>query len=100
MSDEELELESWLVRIAGVSDLSIDSLKGIVGSDSIPEDHGLDKREWLLFSLYFIISRRLFSDKELSSRDVMLIKSFQDLVTGIVKTLEIREDIFWLWKNI
>ena len=99
MSDVD-ELEAWLLRLSGLKDLSVLSIGEMIGLKSFPEDNGLSREEWVLFSLYFIISRRRFKAVSLDSRDVMLVKSYQDLVTGIVKTLEIREDIFWLWRNI
>ena len=93
-------LADWTLRISGLDSFSGENIERFIEA-SVPFDSsGLSKEEWVVFVLYFAITRRSFDGKVLSKRDVMLVKAFQEVFTGLLKTLEFNFDVYWLYDHI
>ena len=102
MSEETLR--DWVFRISGISELDESTLSAIVGTDISFQKLDLSEREWVIFLLYFVITRRAYSKGtascDFSKRDKMLLIAFQNLFSTFLTTLEFETEVYELFDLI
>ena len=81
--------------------LSKEVLEELIGVE-IPLDKFkvLSEDELVIFSLYFIVTRRAFDGKTLSRREILFIKVLQHVFEEMITTIELKKDIHDLWKRV
>ena len=102
MSDETLR--DWVSRISGISNLTEETLSAFVGTDISFQKLDLTEREWVIFLLYFVITKRAYSkgfaSRDFSKRDKMLLIAYQNLFSTLLKTLEFETEVYDLFDLI